>query len=419
MKYSFSIFISIALTISSALQAQYSSRLSGFGLGKLQSPVYGTNRGCGELAAGYNSNVSINFQNPASYSSANYTVFDIGAYVENGYSNIGDSSYKSSSGGLSHFAVLLPIKSNQWGMMVGMAPYSHAKFTNSTLYKDALVGDVIDSQSASGGMNHIFIGSGYKIKNFSFGANLGYMFGNINNEQFIYIRDSAGLDARTKHNINIHSLYYQLGFQYRIKFENNNSILLGLFGSSNINMVATDQYRKTVNYPISGGFIENGIFDTFSSRFTFPGVIGFGFTYNHKNHLTYGADFKLTNWSAMQYNAPDSGFYNNWKIHAGIEYKPIAREGVNAKNYFKRIIYRAGFSIGKSEQRISYGGINEVMINGNLSFPAQAAKIISYLNLGFDFGARGFDSDTYSETYWRINIGFTITDKWFLRPKFD
>jgi hypothetical protein len=412
-------FIALAVLFSQSLSAQYSSIFSQYGLGKIQSSTFGSNKGCGELAAGYNSPVNINYTNPASYTAATFTIFDVGGYAENGTVQNGDSTYRSSNGSLSNLSLLLPVKPNKMAISIGMMPYSSMRYSTQGMLNDATVGKVGYTHNLVGAINQVYVGGAYKIKKWSVGVNLGYLFGNIIDTKTYYIPDSVGLDSRKIESINMRAFNYNVGVQYNTKVNKNDFVTVGAYGQSKVNAKFSKYGTNKSFFPYNGDFKEINIYDTSSFDFLMPITFGLGLTYTKENYLTYGIDYRQTNWNDFDYNNGPATLNNSWKLGVGIEYKPIAKEGVKDKKYWNKIIYRAGASLGKSETAISSGAVNEYLINTNVSLPMMNAKLVTYFNLGLDFGSRGFDSKTISERYWRLNLSFTITDKWFNKVRFD
>jgi len=42
------------------------------------------------------------------------------------------------------------------------------------------------------------------------------------------------------------------------------------------------------------------------------------------------------------------------------------------------------------------------------------------INIGIELGIRGTTSDDLlEEKYFKISLGFTMNDKWFVKPKYD
>lgn len=401
-------------------KGQYSSPFSQFGLGMISNPVTSGNASLGGIAAGYASPLSINCSNPASYANAYLTTFEAGGFMEYGSFKTGDSSYNSGNGSISHISLLMPIKSTKWGLAMGMQPYSQTKLQFSANIYDSVLNHIALVNTHDGSMYKAFVGTGYKIKNFSFGLNIGLMWGGYSRVASYYVKDSFGRSFDQVSKINLSAFYYQVGLQYTKNLSKNDQLIIGLSGATNTTATA-DQNNYTTTWQYNSGTVlsEKSKKDSTQYKVIMPGNIDIGFTLTHKKYLLYGMDFKYSNWSVMQYNTSGKPLQNRWSVHGGFEFKPALKENAKSKKYFNSIIYRAGGSIGKSEQNISNTLINTYSLNLGLGLPVRIPRIISYCNIGFEMGGRGMDNRYANESYYRFNFFFTFADKWFTRTKFE
>ena len=122
------------MLITLSIKAQTFSPQSQFGIGNMHSTIFASNKAMGGISAGFQSSGDINYLNPGSYSSLEFTTFDIGLHL---YGNIISDSAKltdAANGGINHFALAFPVMQKKWGMTVGLLPYSYKKYTyNSSL----------------------------------------------------------------------------------------------------------------------------------------------------------------------------------------------------------------------------------------------------------------------------------------------
>lgn len=410
----------LTLLIVFNVQAQYSSPYSQFGLGKIANPVTGGNAACGGISAGYISTIGINPQNPASYAHSYLTLFEAGGYMESGAYKSNDSSYASGNGAISHIAMLFPLKSNKWGLAFGLNPYSSVNLNFNSILEDQELKKISVANVNKGSLYKAYVGSGYKIKDFSFGANLGLIWGNIENTYSYYVQDSVGRSFDKSSNTSMRAFYYNVGMQYAKNINKTTFLVLGFSGASNT-MASADRNQSVNTWQISNGSIisDKATRDTSSFSFLMPGYLDFGFSITKKNYITFGADIKAYNWSVMRYNVGNNLLNNSWTFHAGLEIKPIYREGAKPKKYLNSVIYRAGATFGKSEQNISNTAINTYSIHLGVGLPVKAPRILTYCNLGFEIGGRGMDNLYSNESYFKFNAFFTFADKWFGRTKFE
>ena len=93
----------------------------------------------GGIAAGFQGSRDINYLNPASYASIEFTTFDIGMHL---YGNVVSDSAKltdAANGGMNHVALAFPIVQRKWGMSLGLLPYSYKNYVyNSFVTENAI-----------------------------------------------------------------------------------------------------------------------------------------------------------------------------------------------------------------------------------------------------------------------------------------
>ncbi len=114
-------------------------------------------------------------------------------------------------------------------MAFGLQPQSHIFYHSvdtSLLILDENSGHQILNRTASeytgeGGLNYAFIGGGGSISGFSFGANFGYMFGNIRNTSRLVNLDSTHvLGSDFSKYTRIGGIYWKGGLQYHDTLRN-------------------------------------------------------------------------------------------------------------------------------------------------------------------------------------------------------
>ncbi|HWJ90708.1 MAG TPA: hypothetical protein VNR87_06330 [Flavisolibacter sp.] len=141
--------------------AQDNSPYSRYGLGDMANQSNITSRGMGGISAGYADILSINFNNPASYSqfqtfleqrsknvSMGRVILDVGLDFSNRtlITPGTTSRYTSSDAYFSYLQVGLPIRKN-WGLSFGIRPFSRIdyKINRSELLKDPVTGGPIEN----------------------------------------------------------------------------------------------------------------------------------------------------------------------------------------------------------------------------------------------------------------------------------
>lgn len=141
---------------------------------------------------------------------------------------------------------------------------------------------------------------------------------------------------------------------------------------------------------------------------------------------TIGTDISLTNWSLYAEDDKTLGYKNTFAAILGGSVTPDYdtydnRDLSNVRKYFRRVIYRGGFSYSQLPFAVSGERYDEIGINFGVSMPLGAFTVRrtpKYINLAFGYGTIGKSSDTsIREQYYKASLSLTVTDKWFRRTK--
>jgi hypothetical protein len=146
-----------------------------------------------------------------------------------------------------------------------------------------------------------------------------------------------------------------------------------------------------------------------------PMSAGLGFSLLKGNRWLFCADYSFQQWSKFSFlGAPDS-LKNSWKATAGIQFTPNDRA---IKSYWKLVQYRVGFHYEKGFLNFNGRNINEAGLSAGFGLPIRKAG--SLLHLTLEAGKRGTTQEKLvQERYLKFTLGFTINDRWFVKPKYD
>jgi hypothetical protein len=146
-----------------------------------------------------------------------------------------------------------------------------------------------------------------------------------------------------------------------------------------------------------------------------PLSIGAGFSLQKSNKLLFCGDFRIQQWSKFSFlGAPDS-LVDSWKVSGGMEYLPNDR---SIKSYWETVHYRLGFHYDHGYLRLNDKNITEVGASVGFGLPIRKAGTL--LNFTFEGGRQGTtENNLLLEKYFRIMIGFTINDRWFIKSKYE
>ena len=143
----------------------------------------------GGISAGIADPATVNFINPASYSNLVYTTLDIGSQVDSRTLKSDDPQGKFTANNaiISYLQLGIPLlngnkkavrKNISWGINFGLRPISKINYKISSSGRISNIDSVLSLYEGNGGVNEAFLGTGVRIRNFSFGVNAGYLFGN-------------------------------------------------------------------------------------------------------------------------------------------------------------------------------------------------------------------------------------------------
>lgn len=448
-------------TIFSPVFSQDNSPYSRYGLGDLVPSTHINTRGMGGISAGYAENRAINFNNPASYSAFDApkeakskklangrAILDIGINMESRTLRETNPAKKFTASNFlfSYMQVGVPIKSG-WGLSFGLRPVSRIsyKIFRAERLKDPVTGLPIDSATTrfegDGGSYLASVGTGLILfkkdeKDFenslSFGLNAGYLFGEKDNSSRREFRNdtvqyfSANYETIT----NFGNFYFNAGLQFRKvpKDESKKFFSAGIYGSWGQQLNARqDRIRETFVYDATLGDLRlDSVQDVkdVKGKILLPASITAGFilqkfpVFKKSNGWLIGVDLLYQNWDNYRFYEQKDSVRNKLEIRIGGQINPVPRE-----NYFSRVAYRAGFILGPDYLNVQ-GKLPQLGITMGLGLPvANYNRLSPYqasvINLAFEFIKRGNNDNLLKENLFRLSAGFSLSDIWFIKRKYD
>lgn len=433
--------------------AQDNSPYSRYGLGNQVPTTNVANRGMGGVAAAYNDAYTVNYANPASYAffssfqetnsrklSSGRVAFNIGADLQSRTLTDRDAQSKFSSPNIlfSHVMMGVPVRKN-WGLAFGLRPLTsiNYKIQNTGVMRDPNTNLPIDSfttvYEGQGGVYLASLGTAVKFKTgksqyLSLGVNGGYMFGHRDySTRLSFINDSIRYSSANYENkTSIGGLYFDAGLQYHFKAGEDLYVGLGAYGNwkqkinTSRNFVAeTYTYNPNLgNVPIDTAYSSSNI----KSNILYPSSITGGFTIQklpgidaNEAGWIVGADFTYNNRKEFRSEGQiDTAVKSNWQAKVGAEFHPIPK-----KSYLSRTLYRVGFFTGPDYIYLRQKTLPTLGVSVGVGLPIanyspQARYQASMVNLSFEFIKRGNNDNILKENLYRLSLGFSLTDLWFI-----
>lgn len=464
-KFCTAFLIILFLSLNNVL-AQDNSPYSRFGIGDLTPATNILNRAMGGISAGYADAVSVNFANPASYAYfqalkeqkskkivSGRAVFDIGIDVEGRtlQQSNPDKKFNTSNALFSYIQIGVPIKNN-WGMALGLRPISRISYNlyKNEFLKDPNTGLPIDSAQTSfkgdGGAYLLSIGSGFDLLNkinahkagmeskLSVGINAGLLFGTKDYKTHrSFINDTlqyqeANYETRTHFN----DLFLTAGLIYKIPVDTTKriSLSLGLYGNWGQKINASqDVLRETFIFDDAMGDIRlDSVSDkrNVKGKIELPASYTFGFALQKPVIMVkdrkeagwlVGVDFTMNNWDKYRFYGVIDSIKNNWTLKIGGQLSPIP-----SKSYFSNVTYRFGLRFGPEYVKVGKA-MNSFGTSFGMGLPIalnrQAPNQYSVVNLAFEYSKRGSNTNLLRENMFRFSLGFSLSDLWFGKRKYD
>jgi hypothetical protein len=412
----------------------------------------------------------LNTANPASYSSIKLTTAELGVNYQRLQLQGSSGKQTLNNSSIAYLSFGLPMK-KWWGLTFGLIPFSSVGYKVSDQKEINNVGTVNYLYDGSGGVNQIYLGNGIKPfyaltkrflnsnkyallkkdnntqairkiinrnnawKDFSVGLNVSYLFGSIENtRRSIFPGSYFGFNTRSGTTTKFSDVYLDYGLQHSFNIDSlrgrdlkeNVRIMIGATFSAQTKVNATIDSLSVNYFNNSGGY--EIVKDTIKlvkgtqGTVTLPLSFGFGLGFRKGERWLVTSDFAIQNWSNFQKFNQDGGLRNSMRVALGAQYIPNPR-AVGIENYTKRINYRMGLHYSQTYLELKNTQLAEYGISAGIGLPVGrsfAFQNFSMVNISVEFGTRGTTNNgLIKENYLKAIIGFTINDKWFIKPKFD
>lgn len=412
-------------------QSKINSPYSMFGPGEVSGNEYHRNLALGGISQGFRSRTSVNYLNPASYTVTDSLSFIFeGTVFSHFYSQtLDDKRQTTNYSALGNINFSFPIIRG-WNVALGLLPYSQVGYSISDFFEDDVTGRVNYIYEGSGGINKIYFGHGVRIyKGLSAGVNLAYLFGKNENMMMAHSDSSGFYRTAWSYNDDIDGFMITYGLQFELPIdpEKNRKLTLGASYTSKTDL---DLQQNTLVLRDLPGVLP-GI-DTLNhikgdkGKMTLPASFAAGAFMTFNNRWSAGLDFHTQNWSSFEsfnhlHNLDGTSSLNDsYQIRAGAIFNPRIE---TYSTFLSRWEYRFGARYGQSFLKVydqtSQSGheFMEFGISFGLGIPVR--RSLTALNLGFEYSQRSTGQEgLISDSFYKINIGINIYERWFMRSRF-
>lgn len=440
------ILFSLLAAVQVDAQTNGNSPYSRYGLGDIVDDNFLHLRQMGGLGSSYVDAYQINIVNPASYASLRATAFDIGISAKRSTLTSGDLTNKSWSGNLQYLSLAFPLgnplneildqkkRKFNLGMSFTLMPNSTVGYNIQAEEDIDGIGNVTRAFAGDGGSYKALWGNAIKYKDFSFGVNLGYLFGNIEYNQSITFNDiPEGYQNLFASKYSMNGGLFGAGLMYtkvlnlkklEDKVDKQPRIIsagVRMKSATGFNTNLTESKLAIQNVTSGGQFIDTLSINTEpDGSGKLPMEVGLGVSYYHGQKFMIGFDASATNWSTYENDADDNVVNNPLKNTTSVSLGGFYRPNYNSYNrYFKRVYYRYGLYHRTDPRSIGGTQVDSYGLTFGMGMPFIYQRKISHANIGFEFGKKG-SGTAIEENFFGINLGFTFNDdEWFVKRKYN
>ncbi len=406
----------LALTIIFSLSIYFASGqnntnspYSAFGIGELEYTGGGQNMGMGESGIALRSPITVNTSNPASLTAIpqQSVVTDLGINFK--YTNL-QNQYKSANvlnGNISWATLAFPIN-RTFGASLSLNPKSSVGYTvYSTKNLEGTNTSYPVTYKGQGGLSEASVALGALItKKFSLGLKSSLLWGNLTKTT-----DETPFEGSSITRIDdtrYIGIYFNPGFQYQTKL--NSSTVLTIGGIAEFSSYLNGHTDLTISSGSTAIVKETD--QTSQIKLPFKAGTGISLEFKSKYLLTF--DYSRSDWKSSDINFDSDKLSVNNSYHLGLEIAPKydPQKAWNTTRYRIGALYQTGYLNIYGTQ------INSYAATCGISIPIRRDR--NSINLAVEAGRQGtMSSQLIRETYAKLNVSFTLWERWFAPRKYD
>ena len=419
------VFVGVCISSFTYAQSFTNTPYSSDGFGNRITTNTAENVALGKYGTSFSSPFSLNLNNPASYKTIIYTTFQASAFFGSDRQYYKDSTRNTLNGNFNFGSLAFPI--NKWiGAGFGFSPFSSfgydVKKTNVSFGNEladvSYFGDGAINKAFGGvGINPFKIFSDSILPDFSIGLSSSFLFGRAtrsSSTRFIGA-DTSGLylNQSLKEN-NYRGMAMVYGIQNKFKLHKNLNLKMGISYEGKISLNNKESFLSGTTNGSSGVLLV--LADSLENAILVPASYSAGFGIVFKESVSIFFDFRMQDFSQFKYSQNNFSGNLNQIYSVGLQYLP--KPDLKG-NVLQRSVYRLGGYTSNGSYKINNVAVPEVGLSVGFGLSAKYQSP-PMLNLAFEYIQRGNTGrDFLLEKFYRVNLGITINDRWFLKRKID
>lgn len=430
-------FLLLFCLLNLSVYGQSGNTLSSFsrlGIGNINYNSQASFNSMGGASVAVTKPFELNMSNPATYSFLLTPVFNVGGRGESLTAKNASNSETRSEAYFTSIGMGFKVGKNG-GLAFGLQPITNVGYNLSLISTDPEVGELSIQTEGDGGINDLFLGYSYLLKNtdslkVSVGANANYFFGHIDNSDKLFYPPGLGyVNAMYTESVVFNDFGFNFGLIVEKQFKKNLELSLGAtytFGKD-VN-VKTDYFvgsfisdAQGVDYVRDTIEIAEGEKKVFSKPHQIRG--GFALLFAEKLLLSFDANYGIWKNQTNEMYVFKSDYKNDLGLRFGVEYTPDGKMKYKG-NIFKALSYRAGINYTNCYQYVNNTQLTEISGSFGLGVPIHRKTSATRINLGIQYGKRGdVEKTLIEEQFLNYYIGLSIVptwkDKWFVKRKYN
>ena len=416
----------MAATVNGAwAQGGTNSPYSQFGIGALSDQSQSMSRGMNGVGYGLRQGNNVNTLNPASYSGVDSLtmLFDMG--VSGQFTHYEEGKLKRNASLASFEYVVGSFRAwKNVGVSFGLLPYSSVGYEYATSSRDQNLGQLTESFTGSGGLHEVFLGFGWRLmKPLSIGVNAGYLWGSID-RSVLPDADATANSLRKNYSTSVSNYKLDIGAQWVQPIGRFDHLTLGAVVGLGHNLKNDAEMTIVSTNQLSNSSDTTAL--KLADAFELPMSFGVGAAYQHAGKLTLAADFTLDKWGDVKFPTFTGNEYklqsgllkDRMKINVGLDWLPNPSQ--MGGRFLEHVHYRLGAGYATPYYYINgKEGPKELSVSAGFGIPiVNMHNNRSVLNISGQW-VRSSATDFLTENYFRINIGVTFNERWFMKWKVD
>ncbi|MFT5511705.1 MAG: hypothetical protein ACI8SE_000098 [Bacteroidia bacterium] len=408
-------------------------------LGFMQSAGFTQHSLMGGLSGSLRDKGDFSLVNPASLSALTETSLQTGSFIDIIEQKSATKRNTDNHGDFGHFALGLPISiKKNIGFAAGLNRMTSMDYTipNTTTENGE---DVLNIFAGKGSVNRFQTALGIQVaKGLSLGAEASFIFGNteeIVDKQFI---DNRSIFSTRNTKTNYYSgVRYTGGVQYTGQIFKSKQFVLGLFATPKTSItMSRDELVQTYNY--QGNFYIDTISNRKDAQFSqdLPLEIGASLSFGNEDVWNLGVEYSAAKWSDITPRSSDNAYFDQESITIGgywqREKAELKSRNASSTQRVQGYLNMSRLYYGFNMQNLYTGVVNQQVQQMTFSlgiglplmkpYSLEGTKyvMVSRINIGLEYTIRGnTDPGMIQENIFGIKFGLTLSDKWFIKRKYQ